>query len=95
MTRHLPAEQLARSAVSIVAADSPEAIAARYFHSAPRGYMHAALAALYRLKPELGVEPDHDLHAWHMLLWPVDDQYFLRLCGLLKAFGVGAHHGER
>lgn len=25
--------------------------------------------------------------------WPQDDKYFLRLCRLLKAYGVGDHHG--
>jgi hypothetical protein len=93
MTRHLPRHQLAKSAVA-PPVSAPERAALEHFKGSPAGQMQAALAALYRFLPGLGVEPDDDWHARHMLLWPNDDKYFLRVCRLLKAYGVGSHLGE-
>lgn len=95
MTRRLPPEQLGKSqALAAPQKLEPERVAADFFKGAPAEQMPAALAALYRFRPDLGGTVDPQLHAAHMLLWPRDDHYFLRLCRLLKWYGVGGQWGE-
>lgn len=65
-----------------------DAVAA-IFKGAPAWQPQAALAAIYRIRPELGVEADPELHALHMWKWPRDDLYFARVCRLLKMYGIG------
>lgn len=87
MTRHLPPHVLRTLRPAVVLHD--EAIA-QIFAQADRWQRDAALAALYRLRPDLGdSDPGwHDLHL-RAIARAADDGYFVRACRLLKLFGVG------
>lgn len=54
----------------------------------------AAMAALYRMRPGLGVEADAEMHDRHMREWPRNAAYFGRLCALLKIYGIGSQWGD-
>jgi hypothetical protein len=90
MTRILPPQQLQASAVPQAEALLSRA-AADIFKGAPSWQMPVAMAAIYRFRPDLGVEPDPELHALHMRIWPRQGHtdYFLRLCRLMKLYGIG------
>lgn len=90
MTRTLPPQQLKAAAVPQAEALLSRA-ASDIFKGAPSWQMHVAMAAIYRFRPDLGVEPDAELHALHMMIWPrpAHSDYFLRLCRLMKLYGIG------
>lgn len=92
MTRHRKgADLVATGAAPLPAALLFGPAAADIFKGAPSWQMHVAMAAIYRFRPDLGVEPDPELHALHMLIWPrqAHTDYFLRLCQLMKLYGIG------
>lgn len=93
VTRRLPPQELnvhvAESQRKLV-----DAAAREIFAQAAPWEIHAALAALYRLRPGLGVEADVEAHARHMWKFPRDDLYFARVCRLLKLYGIGAQWGD-
>ena len=64
------------------------------FRGAAEWEPQAAMAALYRLRPELGVEADVEMHAVHMWQFPRNDRYFARVCRLLKMYGIGSQWGD-
>lgn len=90
MTRKLPPKDLEAARVSHRwVSDAAHHI----FRNAAAWEPQAALAALYRMRPELGVEPDVQMHAVHMWQWPRNDGYFGRVCELLKLYGIGSQWG--
>lgn len=90
MTRKLPPEALQASTAQQRWVDD----AVRdIFRDAPAWQPIAAMAALYRLRPGLGVEADPVAHQMHMWKFPRDDLYFARVCRLLKMYGIGSHYG--
>lgn len=90
MTRRLPPDVLADSGAAAPSGGiDAKRLAAAVFRDAPAGQQDCALAALYRLRPELGGSSDPLRHERHMWLWVNDDRYFLRVCRLLRSFGVG------
>lgn len=54
----------------------------------------AGVAAIARLRPDLGLEVDHEAHAMHMWQFPRNDHYFARVCRLLKLYGIGKQWGD-
>ncbi len=91
MTRRLPPAEIN---VHVALAQSPPVIAESIFRYAPGWMMPCALAALYRFRPDLGVEVDPLAHERHLWAWLHDGNYFGRVCRLLKAYGVGSQWGE-
>ena len=90
MTKRLPPDSLN---VHAAIGRGAEAKATEIFHGAPHWMKPVALAALYRFRPDLGETSDPALHDAHMRAWPVDTNYFNRLCRLMKAYGVGSQNG--
>jgi hypothetical protein len=69
-------------------------VRAKLFASAAPWEERAAMAAVYRLRPDLGIEADVEAHQVHMFRFPRDAAYFGRVCQLLKLYGIGTHWGE-
>lgn len=90
MTRRLPPKDLDGNKAIMSAAVS--AAIGEMFAGAPAWQLRAALAALYRLRPELGAPDDLD-HELHLCMWWRDPDYFLRVCRLLRHYGVGSQWG--
>lgn len=93
MTRRLTSDQIGALAAGAHERWQNEAIG-KIFAGAPDWQMPAAMAAVHRLRPELGVEADVAAHQVHMFRFPRDAQYFDRVCRLLKFFNIGSHWGE-
>ena len=93
MTRRLPPQDLnvhvAASQRRIV-----DEAAREIFAQASPWEIHAAVAAIYRLRPDLGIEADVKAHAMHLWQFPRNDLYFARVCRLLKLYGIGSQWGE-
>jgi hypothetical protein len=94
MTSRLPPERLGAERAAMPMAPDPTRVAGDIFIKRPDWQKRCALAALYRMRPDLGQPVDDDDHAAHMLTWPRDERYFLCLCKLLKWFGVGSDWGH-
>lgn len=94
MTRRLPPEvldgQAAASGQHRWLADARRTL----FAAAAPWEEAAAMAAVHRLRPDLGIEPDVEAHQVHMFRFPRDPAYFMRVCRLLKLYGIGSHWGE-
>jgi len=94
VTRRIPPiEMVQQRVLATPTSVDPAAVARDIFKGAPAWQAQAALAALYRFRADLGVEPDDDAHAAHMLAWPRHADYFNRVCRLLRWFGVGSQWG--
>lgn len=87
MTRHLPPDMVVKLSEAVALR---EGLIAGIFKQSEPWQVRAALAALYRFRPDLGASDDR-WHRVHMeaLGAQSDGGYFLRVCKLLKLFGVG------
>ena len=93
MTRHLPPEQLNVQVAAAHERWQNEAVR-KIFAGAPDWQLSAAMAAIHRMRPDLGVEADDRAHQVHMFRWPRDAEYFDRVCRLMKFFNIGGHWGQ-
>ena len=93
MTRRLPSEELRTLAADGAGRWQSEAVN-RIFSTAPAWQREAALAAVYRIRPDLGGAVDDAAHQVHMFMWPRDAAYFVRVCQLFRLFDIGTEWGE-
>ena len=88
MTRMFSPDELKALAAGGMDRWQNEAVAKIFAH-APAWQRAAAMAAVHRIRSDLGVLADDAAHQVHMFRWPRDAEYFDRVCRLFKLFNIG------
>jgi len=94
MTRHLPPSKELNVHAAATQRMLVDTLVQENFAGAAAWEIHAAVAAIGRLRPDLGIMVDTHAHARHMWEFPRNDLYFARVCRLLKLYGIGKQWGD-